>query len=204
VRSRSIDALWIFSAVCAALTLAASVTIALGAKQRGIDAALAETARLMFLLFWPAYSGGALVALFGAVFQPLKQHAREFGLAFASALFVHLGLVAVLCLIGAAPDAATFIFFGIGAAWAYLLALFSIPRLRLALGARNWWLLSNVGMNYVAYAFIVDFLQQPLYGGFRHIIEYLPFAVLSLAGPGLRLAAYMQRIGRSWRNSSDR
>jgi hypothetical protein len=204
VRSRSIDALWIFSAVCAALTLAASVTIALGAKQRGIDAALAATARLMFLLFWPAYSGGALVALFGAVFQPLKQHAREFGLAFASALLVHLGLVAVLCLIGAAPDAATFVFFGIGAAWAYLLALFSIPRLRLALGPRNWWLLSNVGMNYVAYAFIVDFLQQPLHGGVKHIIEYLPFAVLSLAGPGLRLAAYMQRIGRSWRNSSHR
>jgi hypothetical protein len=204
VRSRSIDALWMFSAVCAALTLAASVTIALGAKQSGIDAALAATARLMFLLFWPAYSGGALVALFGAVFQPLKQHAREFGLAFASALLVHLGLVAVLCLIGAAPDAATFIFFGIGAAWAYVLALFSIPRLRLALGARNWWLLSNVGMNYVAYAFIVDFLQQPLHGGVRHIIESLPFAVLSLAGPGLRVAAYMQRIGRSWRNSSDR
>lgn len=204
MRSRSIDALWIFSAVCAALTLAASVTIALGAKQSGIDAALAATARLMFLLFWPAYSGGALVALFGAVFQPLKQHAREFGLAFASALLVHLGLVAVLCLIGAAPDAATFIFFGIGAAWAYVLALFSIPRLRLALGPRNWWLLSNVGMNYVAYAFIVDFLQQPLHGGVRHIIEYLPFAVLSLAGPGLRLAAYMQRIGRSWRNSSHR
>jgi hypothetical protein len=204
VRSRSIDALWIFSAVCAALTLAASVTIALGAKQSGIDAALAATARLMFLLFWPAYSGGALVALFGAVFQPLKQHAREFGLAFASALLVHLGLVAVLCLIGAAPDAATFIFFGIGAAWAYVLALFSIPRLRLALGPRNWWLLSNVGMNYVAYAFIVDFLQQPLHGGVKHIIEYLPFAVLSLAGPGLRLAAYMQRIGRSWRNSSHR
>jgi hypothetical protein len=204
VRSRSIDALWIFSAVCAALTLAASVTIALGAKQRGIDAALAATARLMFLLFWPAYSGGALVALFGAAFQPLKQHAREFGLAFASALLVHLGLVAVLCLIGAAPDAATFIFFGIGAAWAYVLALFSIPRLRLALGPRNWWLLSNVGMNYVAYAFIVDFLQQPLHGGVKHIIEYLPFAVLSLAGPGLRLVAYMQRVGRSWRNSSHR
>ena len=204
MRSRSIDALWIFSAVCAALTLAASVTIALGAKQRGIDAALAATARLMFLLFWPAYSGGALVALFGAAFQPLKQHAREFGLAFASALLVHLGLVAVLCLIGAAPDAATFIFFGIGAAWAYVLALFSIPRLRLALGPRNWWLLSNVGMNYVAYAFIVDFLQQPLHGGVKHIIEYLPFAVLSLAGPGLRLVAYMQRVGRSWRNSSHR
>jgi hypothetical protein len=204
VRSRSIDALWIFSAVCAALTLAASVTVALGAKQEGIDAALAATARLMFLLFWPAYSGGALVALFGAVFQPLKKHAREFGLAFASALLVHLGLVAVLCLIGAAPDAATFIFFGIGAAWAYVLALFSIPRLRLALGPRNWWLLSNVGMNYVAYAFIVDFLQQPLHGGVKHIIEYLPFAVLSLAGPGLRLVAYMQRVGRSWRNSSHR
>jgi hypothetical protein len=201
---RSIDALWMCSAICAAIALAACVINVVGADQRGIHAAVAATARLMFLLFWPAYSGGALVALFGSAFQPLKQHAREFGLAFASALFVHLGLVGVLCLIGAAPGVSTFIFFGVGAVWAYLLALFSIPRLRPALGPRNWWILSNVGMNYLAYAFIVDFLKQPLHGGVKHVVEYLPFAVLSLAGPSLRLAAIAQRIGRSWRGSPHR
>lgn len=201
MRSRSIDALWMGSAFCAALALAIGVIVISGAEQRGIGAAMAATARLMFLLFWPAYSGGALVVLFGSAFQPLKELAREFGLAFAAALLVHLGLVGVLCLIGSAPALATFTFFGVGAAWVYLLALFSIPALRLALGSKGWWLLSNVGMNYVAYAFIVDFVKQPFQGGVKHMVEYLPFAVLSLAGPSLRLAAYAHGIWRSRKNS---
>jgi hypothetical protein len=177
------------------------VLIALGAEQRGIHAALAAVARLAFLLFWLAYSASALASLFGSRFQPLKRRAREFGLAFASALLVHLGLVAWLCLIGAAPGAGTFIFFGIAAVWVYLLALFSIDRLQQALGSKSWWLLRNVGMNYVAYAFAVDFLKSPLHGGVRHVVEYLPFAVLAVAGPSLRLAALAQRVGCRWRDS---
>lgn len=197
MRPRSVDAVWMSLASLAALVLAVFVIAALGAEQRGVEGALAATARLMFLLFWPAYCGGALVALFGSAFLPLKHHAREFGLAFASALFVHLSLVAMLCLIGAAPGPLTFMFFGVGVVWAYLLALFSVPRLHELLGAKNWRVLSTVGMNYLAFAFIVDFLKTPLGGGTKHLIEYLPFVVLSLAGPCLRLAAFAQRLARS-------
>jgi hypothetical protein len=182
--------------LCSALTLAVSVLITLGAEERGIHAALAATARLQFLLFWPAYSGSALVSIFGSPFQSLKRHAREFGLAFSSALLVHLGLVGLLCSIGAAPAMPVFIFFGFAAAWAYLLALFSIPRLHRALGPKYWWFLSNVGMNYLAYAFFVDFRNEPFHGGIKHVVEYLPFAVLAVAGPSLRLAAFAQRVGR--------
>ena len=141
--------------------LAAGVLIALGAQKEGILVALAATARLAFLLFWPAYSAGALVSLFGPTFQPLKQRAREFGLAFASAQLVHLGLVVWLCLIGAAPGVSTFILFGTAAVWVYVLALFSINPLHQALGPKYWRLLSIVGMNYIAYAFAVDFLKKP-------------------------------------------
>jgi predicted neutral ceramidase superfamily lipid hydrolase len=204
VRSRSIDAVWMCSAFCASLALAVSVLITLGTGERGIHAALAATARLAFLLFWPAYSGSALASLFGHAFRPLRQYAREFGLAFSSALLVHLGLVGLLCLIGATPPVSTFILFGIAVAWAYLLALFSIPRLHQALGPKYWWLLSNVGMNYLAYAFFVDFRNEPLQGGIKHVIEYFPFAVLAVAGPGLRLTAFVQRVGRKWRDSSFR
>jgi hypothetical protein len=73
-------------------------------------------------------------------------------------VLVHLGLVAWLCLIGAAPGVGTFIFFGIATLWVYLLALFSIGRLQKLLGPTAWWLLRNVGMNYVAYAIAIDFL----------------------------------------------
>ncbi len=192
------------SAFGAALALAASVLTDVGAGERGVHAALAVTARLMFLLFWPAYSSGALVSLFGATFQPLKQYGREFGLAFVAVLPVHLGLVGVLCLIGAAPDVATFIIFGMAAVWAFLLALFSIDRLHLALGPKYWRLLSNVGMNYLAGAFIFDFLKHPLHGGIKHIVVYLPFAVVAVAGPSLRLAAFAQRVGRKPSGSSYR
>jgi hypothetical protein len=193
VRSRSNDAVWLGSAFCAALALAVSVVVIRGAP--GIGLALQATARLSFLLFWPAYSASALAALFGPAFQPLKQHARELGLAFSAALLVHLGLVGLLCWFFQAPPVGTFIFFGGAAVCAYLLALFSIPRLHQALGPKYWWLLSNVGMNYLAYAFLKDFWNEPLYGGIKHVLAYFPFAVLAVAGPMLRLAAFAQRVG---------
>jgi hypothetical protein len=58
----------------------------------GTQVALQATARLSFVLFWPAYSAAALAALFGPSFQPLRRRVREFGLAFAAAHLVHLEL----------------------------------------------------------------------------------------------------------------
>jgi hypothetical protein len=51
--------------------------------------ALELTARWSFLLFWLAYAGNAVAILFGAQLAA----GREFGLAFASAHLVHIGLV---------------------------------------------------------------------------------------------------------------
>lgn len=192
MRSRSNDAVWIGAALYAALTLAVGVLVIRGAP--GIGFALRATARLSFLLFWPAYSGSALVALFGSAFQPLKQRAREFGLAFSAALLVHLGLVGLLCLFFEAPPVRVFVFFGGAALCAYLLALFSIPRLHQALGPKYWWLLNTVGMNYLAYAFFKDFWNEPVRGGIKYVVEYLPFIVLAVTGPIFRLAAFAQRL----------
>jgi hypothetical protein len=202
MKTRSLDALFISAAFSAAFVLAMGALVVLGTGERGVRAALAATARLHFLLFWLAYSGGPLFFLFGATFRPLKRHAREFGLAFASALLVHLGLVVVLCLVGAAPPRSTFVFFGIGAAFAYFLALFSMPRLHQTLPSSAWWLLSNVGLNYIAYAFLVDFLKEPFSGGIKHLIEYLPFAALAVAGPVLRVLSYAKHTREWWLRSA--
>jgi hypothetical protein len=191
--ARSSAAVWIGSAFCAALGLAVLVTAALGPGERGTDVALQATARLSFLLFWPAYTAGALTALFGPAFEPLKRRAREFGLAFASAHLVHLALVAWLTHIGAAPPLGTFVIFGIAVLWTYLLALFSITRLQQTLGSWGWWCLRVIGLNYIAYAFALDFLRYPQFGSFKYLVGYLPFAVLSVFGPLLRLAAFMHR-----------
>jgi hypothetical protein len=189
------------AAFAAALCLAAAVLAILGTGVRGTDAALAATGRLSFLLFWPAYAGGAMAALFGSAFQPLRRNGREFGLAFASAHVVHLGLVAWLCYIGAAPGLGTFVIFGVAAAWVYLLALFSVPGLHARLDARTWWWLGTIGLNYIAYAFARDFVKLPL-GGAKHTVEYVPFAALAVAGPLMRLVVFVLRIGHIPRTRS--
>ena len=130
-------AAWMASAFCAAFGLAAVVLAAFGTEERGTNVALQVTARFSFLLFWPAYAAGAMTALFGPAFEPFKRRAREFGLAFASAHLVHLALVAWLTYIGHVPPRGVFVFFGVAAAWTYLLALFSIRRIQQALDRKS-------------------------------------------------------------------
>jgi hypothetical protein len=186
--------LWMVVAFLAALCVA-SITLGIrGANERGTDTALAVTARLSFLLFWLSYVGSGMTALFGRTFQPLKARAREFGLAFASAHLVHVGLVVWLCGIGHPPGASVFVFFGIALVWTYLLALFSIGHLRNALNPLGWWLLSNVGMNYIAYAFAVDFIKYPFDPGVKNLVGYLPFAILAVVGPIVRLSPFVLRV----------
>ena len=185
---------WMGLSALAALALAAAALMVAGTGRRGTDLGLLLTARLAFLLFWPAYTGSSLVALFGPAFQKVKRHGREFGLTFATVLLVHLGLVAWLCWIGAVPSTATFVLFGTAAVLVYLIALFSIGRLQQWLGVAGWSLLRLIGMNFVAYAFAVDFLRNPFGGGIERAAFYWPFAALSIVGPGLNLAAAARRI----------
>ena len=197
-QSRPNAARWMALAFLAAAVVALMVLAVLGAGERGTSDALIVTARISFLLFWPAYAGGALATLFGPAFQPLKRRGREFGLAFASAHTVHVGLVGWLCWIGAAPVVGVFVFFGIALACMYLLALGSLAPVRRALGPVGWRVLRIGGMNYIAYAFAVDFLKVQHYGSLRFLVAYLPFAVLSVVGPALVFAALMLRAARSW------
>lgn len=197
-RSGPSAARWMACAFLAAALAAAAVLAVAGTGERGTDDGLLLTGRISFLLFWPAYAGGALVALFGPAFQPLKRRGREFGLAFAAAHSVHVALVAWLCWIGAVPATGVFVFFGIALVCLYLLALGSIARVRRALGPLGWRLLQVFGMNYIAYAFATDFLKFQHSGSVKFVVAYLPFAVLSVMGPALVLAALLRRHGRSW------
>jgi hypothetical protein len=192
---------WMAGAFSAAICLAAAMILTFGTGPQGISAALAATARLAFLFFLPAYAGSSLVALFGATFQPLKRYGRQLGLAFASALTVHLGLVTWLCLIGDAPGRSTFIVFGTGVICAYAIALLSIGWLRKVAGPSLWWLVRVLGMNYILYAFAIDFLNSPLHGSALHIALYLPFVSLVLVAPALRIAAALRRADYLLRHS---
>ena len=184
---------WMALAFSASLGLAISTIAAFGIDP-GLSIALRATARLAFLIFLPAYVGGPLTSLFGNAFLPVRQHARDFGLAFASAMVVHLGLVIWLCAIGAAPPMKTFLVFGLAAVSLYLLALLSVRRVRELLPRKFWLPLRTVTTNYIALAFIYDFKHFHV-TNFYADIAYLPFAVLAIGGLILTIVACAHDLG---------
>jgi hypothetical protein len=181
-------------AFLASLGLAIGIVAVFGIKP-GLPLALRATARLAFLLYLPAYVGGPLTSLFGNAFLPVRRHARDFGLAFASAMIVHLGLVVCLCAIGAPPPAKTFVKFGVAAVFTYILALFSVRQVRELLPQKFWTPFLFVATNYIALAFISDFKNFRL-GDVLGDIAYLPFLALAIGGLFLNLAASAQALAR--------
>ncbi|PPQ35594.1 hypothetical protein CCS01_06900 [Rhodopila globiformis] len=174
----------------AAITLAVSdfATTALGR-------ALCVTTRFSFLLFWVTYTGGALKTLFGVAFQPVAWRGRDFGLAFAAAHLVNIGLFVWLCRISAQPPLSppVFWFLAIGTIWIYVVALLSIRRLARAIGYLRWRMLRVAGMEYISLTFLLTFVGHRLHGSASGILLYVPFATLSLAGSFLRLTAWASR-----------
>jgi hypothetical protein len=186
---------WMAAALIVAFALAAIVFAIFGVGNRGTMVALRLTARWSFLLFWLAYAGGALARRCGPRLSALGRYGRELGLAFASAQLVHVGLILWLVHIATEPSGAM-VFFWIGIACTYLLALFSLPRLRDALGPRLWRAFCTIALEYIAIVFAADFILLPLWGGGfgKYPLTYLPFAIMLVGGAGLRVAAFSERI----------
>ena len=59
----------------------------------GLRLGVRVTARWSFVFFWLSYTGGAMAVLFGPAFAGLARQARALGLAFATALLAHIGLL---------------------------------------------------------------------------------------------------------------
>jgi hypothetical protein len=200
MKSNSPPVLWMSVAFGMAIALAVAVLAVRGTDAKSIGAALRLTARWSFLLFWIAYTGGAMAALFGPALAPLARRGREFGLAFASAHLVHIGLVVWLYQISARPplSGSLFVFFTIGIVWTYLLAALSFGGLSKALGPRRWRLVRILGMNYILLAFGYDFVPSAVDSGVVHqdvwrFVAYMPFAAMSVAAPLLSFAAAAHR-----------
>ena len=190
---------WMVAAFLIAAVSAAVVLAIFGVAERGTMIALRLTARWSFVLFWFAYTGGAMARLFGSRFAGLARHGRDLGLAFASAHVVHVGLV--LWLFYLAPGAnGGMVFFWVGILCIYLLALFSLPRLRDALGPRLWWISCMIAMEYITLVFFVDFIRNPLHanGLGNYPLSYLPFALMLVGGVGLRVVSFARFAAHRW------
>jgi hypothetical protein len=183
--------------IAAFLVAAAGAAVALwffGVGERGTVAALRVTARWSFLLFLPAYCGSALATLFGSRFAELARRGREFGLAFASAQLVHVGLVLWLIYVTPKGNGGMFLFW-VGIFCTYLLALLSLPALHDALGPRAWSAVRTAALDYIALVFAVDFIFAPLQanGPGKYPLSYVPFALLLIGGAAARVAATARR-----------
>lgn len=176
------------------VSLAMVAVIGLGTRSGDkVGMALRATARWSFFWFWLASTGGALCVLFGSRFQVLAQRARDFGLAFASAHLVHIGLAGFLLIALAAPfPRSKLIFFSMGAFWIYLLAFLSVKRVAAQVELRTLRIVRTIGVEYIALVFIVDFYPRTG-GGISNLVIYLPLLAMAIAGPFLRLAASVKR-----------
>jgi len=187
---------WMGTAFGIALAIAAVVLVLQGADNKGTRLALELTARWSFLLFWLAYAGNATAQLFGV--RSLAGHGREFGLAFASAHLVHIGLVIWLgVILGRVPlSGGLLLFFLIALFCTYLLAGLSFGGVK-SLGAA-WQPLRFAAMNYILVSFGRDFVLPVLYPkpaqlNLGHFLFYAPFMLASFAAPLLVVAANMRR-----------
>jgi hypothetical protein len=200
MKRKSLPALWMGTAFGVALVLAATVLALKGIDPKSLRIALRLTARWSFVLFWVAYTGGAMAALFGPALAPLARRGREFGLSYAAAQLIHLGLVVWLFLITSRPPLSgqSLVFFFTGIVWTYLLAVLSFGSLAEGLGPSGWRIVRVTGLNYILFAFASDFVpgairSQAAQHGALGLIAYLPFAAMSVAAPLLVLAAAARR-----------
>lgn len=178
------------------LALAVAVLAGYGTGADGLTLGVRITARWAFLFFWLSYVGGALATLFGPAFAGLARQARVLGLAFVTALLVHIGLVVWLgVVIGAIPLQG-------GVLWFFLLALFFaclLALLSFGIGTRHlgrlWRPLLLLATTYILIAFGRDFVLGALNPQTQHWLyaaEYVPFALMSLIAIPLRLAASLR------------
>jgi hypothetical protein len=158
--------------------------------------ALRATARWSLFCFCLATYGGALTALFGSRFQALARRGRDFGLAFAAAQSLHIGLVVWLFYSSpnAIPPMLYLIVFFIGVFWVYVLAAFSLSStLSTWLGATQWKIVRKIGVEYIAFAFAFDFAARAFAGNLANALHYSPLLAAAVGGPLLRIAAAIKR-----------
>jgi hypothetical protein len=194
---------WMAAAFAVELAVACFTLAVLGTNEHALFIALRATARWSFLVFWLAYTGGALATLCGPRFAPLARRGRALGLAFAAAHLVHAGLVLWLYRVATHPPVprSSLTFFAIALFFTYLLALGSIRNhsRRIVPGSwpKLWPAVRTIGVHYIALAFLVDFARNPFRGSPMNLVLYLPFLILAATTPFLRLAAYLHRLGRA-------
>jgi hypothetical protein len=196
---------WMLGAFLPSLLLAAGALAALGTDAPGTILGLKLTARWAYAFFWPAYAGGALRLVLGPRLQPVARRGRELGFAFAAAMLPHIALVVWIFHISPTPpmSRAKEAYFIVALVFTYLLALLSIRRFSVKWAAAANRVIRIVGVEYIALAFLRDFLAVPPHSTLLQWFAYLPFIALAVAAGLLRLRQWSIRIQARWHANHD-
>lgn len=198
---------WMAGALLGGVLITALVYV-LVPTGRKLVIALDATARWSFVWFWLASVARPLAALTHGSWLALARRARELGLAYAAAHLAHVAVVGWMLAHSPTPfPRGPLAFFGIGVVCTYGLALLSFEPFSTWLEPRHARLVRAIGVEYISLAFIVDFIGD--FAKYAHALDaarflaYVPFQVLAVAGPLLRLGAAIKRAASARRVASE-
>jgi len=195
---RPVTGRWMLTAFAIALVIGGVSLTLRGSGEDGTLLGLKLTARWSYLWFWWAYTAGAWATLLGPRLRTLAMHSRDFGLAFAAAHLVHVALVVWIYQVAEhLPGARTLEFFGVAVLFTYLLALLSFRRFAGWLTPRAVSVIRTVGVEYIALAFLVDFIGPPFAHTLKYAVSYGLFLALIVLGYGVRIGALLRRHAHS-------
>ena len=164
-----------------------------GTDEPGLRALVRLTVRVSFTVFIVVYSAAPLRRLFPSpATRWLLRNRRYLGVSFAWAHGLHALAIALLALLlGDAfeADAATIVGGGLGYLLTAGMALTSFDRTARWLGPRRWALLHRAGLHWLWFIFALNWTGAAV----AESLFYLPFAALTWAAAGLRLAALRAR-----------
>lgn len=166
----------------------AAVVATYGTDEHGLRVLVRATARISFLVFLPVYLASPLRRLWrNETTRWLLANRRQLGVSFAIAHFLHLDAIYMLSLLlGDAFETnwVSLVFGGFAYVLVFAMAVTSSDRMVARLGPSRWRALHRFGIHYVWFIW----LQQWVGLSFVSLF-YLPFALLTVAALGVRIAA---------------
>jgi hypothetical protein len=182
---------WLLAALETALFAVALYEF--GTDEPGLRALVRLTVRVSFTVFIAVYLAAPLRKLYpGGATRWLLRNRRYLGVSFAWAHGLHALAIALLALLlGDAFEAetATIVGGGLGYLLTAGMALTSFDRTARWLGPRRWALLHRAGLHWLWFIFALNWTGAAV----TESLFYLPFALLTWAAAGLRLAALRAR-----------